>query len=96
MLFDISGGFRCILAHQIIASTEMHEQTGIHWTHFCINYTEFITSHYITIFVFSCFKENPSFFDKVFCLSFREKCINTISLYGMSTNRVKIKKGIYG
>ena len=30
MLFDISGGFRCILAHQIIASTEIHAQTGIH------------------------------------------------------------------
>ena len=29
MLFDISGGFRCILADQIIASTEMHAQAGI-------------------------------------------------------------------
>ena len=62
MPFDISGGFRCILADQIIAS---------------------ITRIQV-------------FFDKVFCLLFREKCIKTISLYGMSTNRVKIKKGIYG
>ena len=68
----------------------MHAQTGI-------RFTEFITSHYITIFCISMFLERIQvFFDKVFCLLFREKCINTISLYGMSTNRVKIKKGIYG
>ena len=61
----------------------MHAQAG----HFSL---------YYNFLYFYVSRENPSFFDKVFCLLFREKCINTISLYGMSTNRVKIKKGIYG